>query len=429
MASLRLKLHLLAPLGAALILAASLSACGEAPASAGHDEAEHGEEGHEEEGHAEEAERGPRGGRMLRAGDFALELTIFETGVEPQFRLFAYVDDKPVSPETVQATVVLTRLGAITNTFQFAAEGDYLKGDGVVTEPHSFDVAVTATHEGATHTWEYESYEGRTTIAAAAAEQAGVKTEVAGPATITATIDLSGRVVLSPAGRADVRAWFPGRIVSLDVNVGDRVKRGDAIATVEASNTLRTYAIKAPIDGVIIQRPLNVGDVAAETAIVVIGNPAAVQADMHVFPRDAETIRPGQSVEVRSLNGQLTAQSKIEPFLPVAEADTQTLNARAVIANADELWRPGMAVEGQVTVSQTEVPLAVRVSGLQRFRDFTVVFAKVGETYEVRMLELGRRDGEWAEVLGGLTPGETYVTENAFLIRADIEKSGASHDH
>jgi cobalt-zinc-cadmium efflux system membrane fusion protein len=45
------------------------------------------------------------------------------------------------------------------------------------------------------------------------------------------------------------------------------------------------------------------------------------------------------------------------------------------------------------------------------------------------MLELGKRDGEWAEVLGGLKPGTRYVAEQSYLIRADIEKSGASHDH
>lgn len=45
------------------------------------------------------------------------------------------------------------------------------------------------------------------------------------------------------------------------------------------------------------------------------------------------------------------------------------------------------------------------------------------------MLELGRQSPEWTEVLGGLKPGEAYVSENAFLIRADVEKSGASHDH
>ena len=88
-----------------------------------------------------------------------------------------------------------------------------------------------------------------------------------------------------------------------------------------------------------------------------------------------------------------------------------------------------MTVAAEVTLSSEEVPLAVKESGLQRFRDFTVVFAQVKDTYEVRMLELGRRDGEYVEVLGGLKPGTPYVAEQSYLIRADIEKSGASHDH
>ena len=71
----------------------------------------------------------------------------------------------------------------------------------------------------------------------------------------------------------------------------------------------------------------------------------------------------------------------------------------------------------------------VKISALQQFRDFTVVFAKIGDTYEVRMLELGANGGEFVEVLEGLKPGTEYVTENSFLIKADIEKSGARHDH
>jgi cobalt-zinc-cadmium efflux system membrane fusion protein len=93
------------------------------------------------------------------------------------------------------------------------------------------------------------------------------------------------------------------------------------------------------------------------------------------------------------------------------------------------VWRPGLGVQGVVQVGEGSVPLAVRTKALQPFRDFTVVYAKFGDTYEVRMLELGRRTDEWTEVLGGLEPGTEYVSDGAFLIRADIEKSGASHDH
>jgi membrane fusion protein, heavy metal efflux system len=45
------------------------------------------------------------------------------------------------------------------------------------------------------------------------------------------------------------------------------------------------------------------------------------------------------------------------------------------------------------------------------------------------MLELGRADATRVEVLAGLEAGARYVTQNSYLIKADIEKSGASHDH
>ena len=78
------------------------------------------------------------------------------------------------------------------------------------------------------------------------------------------------------------------------------------------------------------------------------------------------------------------------------------MTARVVLDNADARWTPGLFVEGRVTIGTTPVELAVPLSALQRFRDFDVVFAQVGDIYEVRMLELGRRDARCVEVLDGL---------------------------
>ena len=132
-------------------------------------------------------ERGPHRGRMLRDGEFAIEVTIFETGVPPQFRLYAYQGDKPLPPASVRPTIQLKRLDGETNTFTFNPEGDYLTGSGTVTEPHSFDVVVEAEHGGKRHRWTYDSYEGRTMIPAAIAKDAGVQAAVAGPAVIRNT--------------------------------------------------------------------------------------------------------------------------------------------------------------------------------------------------------------------------------------------------
>jgi membrane fusion protein, heavy metal efflux system len=410
--------HFLIAAGFAALL--FVSSCGNGGSSA---EGEHGEAA------AADYERGPHRGRMLRDGDFAVEVTIFEDGVPPEYRVYAYQNDRPLPPGEVQLSITLTRLGGRTDQFAFAPQEDFLRGNAVVIEPHSFDVAVRAVHGGATHDWAYQSYEGRTTIAAAQAEAAGIEVEQVGPATLEETVALSGRVELQPQGRADVTAWYPGRIVAMTKQIGERVRRGEVLARVTSSESLQTYTIPAPISGVVMARNSNVGDVAGAGPIYVLADATQVHAEFYVYPRDAERLRAGQPVTVRNLGGEHSVRATIEAILPSADMMTQTIVAHVDLPNADGAWRPGQAVEGEAVVATHAAPLAVRSRALQRFRDFTVVYARVGETYEVRMLELGRRTPEWTEVLGGITPGETYVSGNAFLIRADVEKSGASHDH
>ena len=149
----------------------------------------------------------------------------------------------------------------------------------------------------------------------------------------------------------------------------------------------------------------------------------------NIFPRDLGIVRPGMKVAIETLDGKAIAESRLGDYLPEGNAAAGTAMVRASLPNRDGRWRPGMALHGRVTVSAYTVPLAVRTEALQPFRDFSVVFANFGEMYEVRMLELGRKTPEWTEVLSGIKPGTRYAAKGAFLIRADIEKSGATHDH
>ncbi len=413
------KITMFAAVAASALMSGS---CGEKPSSA---------EGRAEAAAASgEYERGPHRGRMLRDGTFAIEMTIFEDGVPPEFHVYAYENDKPLPPNEVQLSVELLRLGNKVDRFAFTPREDYLLGNGVVTEPHSFAVKVTATRGGKASEWTYESFEGRTTIAQDQAAAAGVKVEPAGAASIDQIVALTGRVELQPEGKAEVRAWYPGRIVTMSRSIGDRVEKGQTLATVTSSESLQTYAIPAPISGIIMERNATPGDVAGSAPLYVIADPRKLHAEFFIYPRDAERLRAGQPVTVTSIGGASTLKSKIEVVLPTSDMLTQTVIAHVELPNPDGVtWRPGQAVEGSVIVAADDVPLAVRTRALQRFRDFTVVYARVDETYEVRMLELGRQSPEWTEILGGIAPGEVYVSDNAFLIRADIEKSGASHDH
>lgn len=379
---------------------------------------------------AADYERGPHNGRLLRDGDFAIEVTIYEEGPEPLFRLYPYLKGKPLDPKQVQANIALSRLGPKVDRFTFTPENDYLASPGVVSEPHSFDVAVSAVRAGKRSAWAYQSYEGRTVISADAARAGGVTTQQVGDAVLGESLPLSGRVEITPEGQAEVHARYPGRVMSMTVELGQRVSRGQVVARVESSESLQTYSVTAPISGVITAKTVNPGSITGGgTPMLTIGDPTRLHAEFFLYPRDAERVRVGQRVEIKSQAGEHTATGVIRAILPADDVLSQTLVAHVALPNQGGVWRPGLGVSGLVQVGQGEVPLAVRTKALQPFRDFTVVYAKVGDTYEVRMLDLGRRTEEWTEVLGGIQPGVTYVVDGAFLIRADIEKSGASHDH
>ena len=399
-----------------LVCTLVLAACGREPAPTA-----------EEPVAAADFERGPHRGRMLRQGNFALEITIFETNVPPQYRLYAYLDNQPLKPHEVVPTVTLKRLDGETNVFAFTAQNDFLAGNGEVTEPHSFDVEVKATYAGTTFAWAYASHEGRTTIAAEAARDAGVVVEPAGAAVIRDTVHLMGSVAVDANRFAEVKARFPGVVRSVHVVQGQTVRRGQTMVTVEGNDSMRSYPVAAPFDGVVLKRLTNVGDVAGANALVEIADLGDVSVELRAIGPDAEKIAQGQAARITSATSDKSVEGVIDALLPLASG--QSIVARVSIPNTGGRWRPGMAVSAEVTVSSREVPLAVKESGLQRFRDFTVVFAQVGDTYEVRMLELGARDGDYVEVLGGLKPGTPYVSEQSFLIKADVEKSGASHDH
>ncbi|MYF71329.1 MAG: HlyD family efflux transporter periplasmic adaptor subunit [Proteobacteria bacterium] len=376
----------------------------------------------------EDYERGPNNGRMLRGGDFAIELAIVEAGVPPEFRAWATVGGQAVDPRDVNLNVTLTRLGNRIDEHEFRAQGDFLRGSSLVYDPHSFADSVDAVHDRRSYRWDYDSFEGRTRIGPEMAEAFGLGTETAGPAVIEESVTLYGRIVPNTDRVRAVSARFNGAIRSVHVMPGESVTEGQLLATVESNESLQSYPINAPIAGVVTERVANPGEQTAGRQLFTIVDTSSVWAELAVFPGDRDRILPGSQVIVTPASGGAPLEGAIS-YLDVFSAANQSVNARVVLDNSAGSLTPGTFVTAEVRVAEHEVPLAVRRSALQTFRDFTVVYAQIGDEYEVRMLELGRAAGDWVEVLGGLDPGTRYVTENSYVLKADIEKSGATHDH
>ena len=66
---------------------------------------------------------------------------------------------------------------------------------------------------------------------------------------------------------------------------------------------------------------------------------------------------------------------------------------------------------------------------IQSVNDTPTVFGRYGGSFEARPVELGSSDGHATQIVKGLLPGERYAAKNSFLLKADLGKSGASHDH
>lgn len=393
---------------------------------------EHAAEPAGEHGEAAEAEsaKGPHGGRLLADGDFTVELAIAEEGIPPEFRAWFTQGGKPIANSAVKLTVVLKRPGNVTDTYTFTPEGDYLRGNAEVYEPHSFDFTVVAEHAGRTHRWEFAAPEMQVTITAEAATRAGVVAEAASPATLRETLAVYGQVKLNANKVARAVPRFGGIIREARKSLGDSVNAGEVVAILETNQSLATIEVKAPIAGIIVDRDANAGETVTDgAALYTIADLSEVWVDLNVPKRDQARVKVGQSATIHADDTGTDAIGTVSWISPISSAEAQTLIARVVLTNTDQRWRPGLFVKAAISLSEESVPVAVKESALQTLFDFTVVFSQHGDLYQARPLELGRRGGGYVEVLKGLKAGERYVTENSFLVKADIGKSGASHDH
>ncbi|MCB5185963.1 efflux RND transporter periplasmic adaptor subunit [Methylobacillus gramineus] len=202
------------------------------------------------------------------------------------------------------------------------------------------------------------------------------------------------------------------------------------INPVSNNHDLTSYEIRSPIDGVVTDKQIAVGQVLREdTNIYQVADLSTVWVEATVYARDLNLILPGQQVTVRSSALKQQAIGKVAYIQAQLGEQSRTAMARIVLPNANGQWRPGVPADIDLVTEEIEVPLAVSLEGLQTLRDWTVVFGRYGDLFEARPLKLGRSDDKYVEVLEGLSEGEQYAAKNSFLIKAELGKSSAVHDH
>lgn len=458
---------------------------------------------------AAEYDKGPHGGRLLSEGRFQVEITIYERGVPPQFRIYAYDRGEPVAPSEVNLAVSLHRLGGRVDRIRFSPEQDYLVGDRVVEEPHSFDVEVEAQRAGSAHSWKYSQTEGRVQLSDDAVRTSAIEIEAAAPVTMRTIVELPGEITFNGDKVAHLVPRVAGVVEEIRKTQGDPVTKGEVIAVIDSRDlaeakrqfietaqemrfarkafereqglwkksiaseasyleferafeeaslhhrsarqqlealgvesaqldallgkpdgVLTRYELRAPFDGVVVEKNVAPGQAVKEdTDLFTFADLSTVWVKVTVYAKDLNAVQVGQEATVTADALDMEATGTIAYVGSLVGEETRAAIARVVLPDPDRRWRPGLYVRVRVVRESTTVPVAVKRDGLQKFRDWDVVFVRVGDLFEARPLELGRKDGEWVEVLSGLQQGEQYAAANSFILKADVGKAGASHDH
>ena len=196
-------------------------------------------------------------------------------------------------------------------------------------------------------------------------------------------------------------------------------------AVVESNESLNTYAIKAPIDGVVIQRSANVGEIAQQQTLFSIADFGSLWADFRVYPSQQDAVVTGQKVVIMAADTEINGV--IAHIIPSLTQPYQL--ARVKLDNRGGKLSSGQLIEGAVISGEFNVELAVKKSAIQTLDNQSGVFVKNNSEYVFTPLQLGRSDMDYVEVIAGLKPGQLYVTTNSYLLKADIEKSEAEHAH
>jgi len=448
--------------------------------------------------------KGSRGGKLFTTDGLSIEVTIYEKGVPPQFRLYLYENGKPLPPAEAKVNITLTRLGAPAQLFRFTPEGNYLIGDQVVEEPHSFEVAITVERNGKTIDWNYAQFEGRVSMPDAILKNTGIEIITAGQATIKPTLTLPGEIIFNHHTLVQVVPRMPGVVTSVTRHVGQQVRKSEVLAVIESpmlaelrsqyliaqkrfhlaqktfkrekqlweekitakqdylaaqemlgeadtifnltavklralgvdpqsnhsGKNLAHFEILAPISGLIISKEIAQGrTLKQDQEIFTIADVSTVWTALTAYPKDLNIVKVGQKAVVEATAFNVVGKGEITYISTLIGEQTRTATVRVELDNKDKKWRPGMFVNAKLVTEETQVPVAVSIDAIQTIRNWSVVFGRYGEYFEIRPLELGRNDGKMVEVLKGLSAGEQYAAGNSFAIKAELGKDSASHDH
>jgi len=192
--------------------------------------------------------------------------------------------------------------------------------------------------------------------------------------------------------------------------------------------------IRAPFDGVIVEKHITRGEIVGfDARVFTLTDLSSVWADVVVPARDLGIVKVGTAAVIRSIATEIgantTAPGKVSFVSSLIGEESRSATARVVLANPGAAWRPGLAVNVDIVTGSSDVPVAVERAALQTVDGRQVIYRRVADGFVAQAVILGRSDGRHVEITSGVAAGQHYAAAGSFAVKAEQGKSAASHDH
>jgi multidrug efflux pump subunit AcrA (membrane-fusion protein) len=253
-----------------------------------------------------------------------------------------------------------------------------------------------------------------------------LKTETATVNSLGTTLKAAGRISANLNKTAKVTSTFEGRLTKLNFDLNDHVKAGDVMALVESPELLgRQLEIKAPIEGVIIDRKATTGELVDKAKeIYTISDPTQLWAIAEVKERDIAAVKVGQDATFAALAyPDEKFHGKVVLIGNQVESGSRTIEVRIAVDNADGRLKPGMFADVEIVTTILDNVLLIPDSALQTDGEEQIVFVALdGNKFEKRTVKLGLEQAGRVQILSGVKAGEKVVTEGSFILKSEMLK-------
>jgi RND family efflux transporter MFP subunit len=185
---------------------------------------------------------------------------------------------------------------------------------------------------------------------------------------------------------------------------------------------LHYYRVVAPRAGIVGDVPVRVGDrVLTTTTLTTVDRPGSLEAYIYVPIEKASQLKMNLPVEIVDGSGNSLATSRITFISPQVDTSTQTVLAKAQIANSNDSLRTAQFIRARVVWGRQEKPV-VPVVAVSRIGGLYFAFVaepdqKGGYVVHQKPLQIGQIVGNDYVVLDGVKPGDKVVVSGTqFLV-------------